>query len=152
MIDTVKVQDEEVLKESINNKEITNNSRENEETVDDNASLIKLVTEKQKEISNLLTPLTSSMEDPEMSKMLQESLNQFVISEMSQESESKQKIIEENIDKNVMESCESIEKESKEVLADDSSMVVDLTIGEYSYECFVRKRTLLVRDTSSKLR
>ena len=60
------------------NKESRENEDETKAEGDDH--LFKLVSDKQKGISDLLSPLTSSM-DPEMSKILQDSLNEFVINE-----------------------------------------------------------------------
>ena len=45
------------------------------------SSLVNLEIEKKKGIANLLLPITTSLDDPHMSKMVGESLNQYLISE-----------------------------------------------------------------------
>ena len=93
-----KVKDTKIQDE---NKESCEN--EDETKVEGDDHLFKLVSDKQKGISDLLSPLTSSM-DPEMSKILQDSLNEFVINE----SQDDQINIMENDDESKPETNESI--------------------------------------------
>ena len=94
-------------------------STENDDKNECQNEVVGLLTEKQKGIAELLTPLTGQMMDPEMAKIVQESLNQYVIDQIGQsETDSKQ-------------STEPIEQhDTKEDTTDDTN-VVDLAVEKH---------------------
>ena len=94
-------------------------STENDDKNECQNEVVGLVTEKQKGIAELLTPLTGQMMDPEMAKMVQDSLNQYVIDQTG-ESEVETK-----------ESQEPMEQHDTKEDTNDDSNVVDLAIEKH---------------------
>ena len=94
-------------------------STENDDKNECQNDVVGLVTEKQKGIAELLTPLTGQMMDPEMAKIVQESLNQYVIDQTGQsETDSKQ-------------SQEPAEQHDTKEDTTDESNVVNLAIEKH---------------------
>ena len=92
---------------------------ENDDKKECQNEVVGLVTEKQKGIAELLTPLTGQMMDPEITKIVQESLNQYVIDQTDQsETDTKQ-------------SQEAIEQHGTKEDTTDNTNVVDLAVEKH---------------------